>query len=262
MNQSPHLEIDKEQPNPRRISRGAGFALFGASIVILCALAWAFVPRTGRAPIVSAVSAPQGPTQTRLALAEKVAFPGGLFGQSAHGSRIVYKHGQIVDTPFGPVLVNEGSIPDAAHVESGSVSVIYLAAIGKGFRVVRKFPFAVESGSFGSLTEFHISNDFSTLPVISTQGGGMWQGYSGSWTTLTELRPEGPVELVTFQDGYDNSGAVEKGAQSSEGQIRNIKRGRSFVVHFSGSHNFDAKYVRVGNAYQLQGGDKYKLPEV
>jgi hypothetical protein len=201
------------------------------------------------------------PADERLKLAEAAAFPDGRFYTTDDDARIAYEPGTLVDTPFGPVLVNEGKVVDAAHVDSGHVAIHYLAPAGRGYRIVKAFPDAIQSGSFGQMSEFAVSDTYSALPVIYTQGGGTWQGYSCGWTQLTELKPDGPVELVNFQDSYSNGGAAmdEKDAQSIAGKIADVVPDTSFKVNFTGDRSFTARYVRAGDKYQLQGGEQNAL---
>lgn len=194
-----------------------------------------------------------------LAAARAAAFPKGLMVTMPSGGKVRFAPGKLVEAPFGPVLVSPGEVVDPSHADSGLVAVHYLKPGAKGFTIVRAFPKAVESGSFGQFSDWAVSAKFSDLPVVYVEGGGTWQGYTCGWTTLTELRPEGPVELVTFEDSFDNGGAVEDGAQQVEGKIANIVRGQSFDVVFTGTRSFTAHYRREGNQYVLEGGDKNAL---
>ncbi|MFA5968899.1 MAG: hypothetical protein WC816_06610 [Sphingomonas sp.] len=236
--------------------------------VVGAGVAWLAVrppvrPPVGKLPVAGRGSVPvdRQSTAQRLKAAETAAYPHGLALETAEGVHVVLDHGTLVDAPFGPVLVNQGSAPDGAHAESGYVAVNYLRAQGAGFALVHAYPEAVRSGSFGQLGDMAVSRQFSTLPVIYTQGGGAWQGYTCQWTSLTELQPGGPVELVSFMDSYDDAGGVSDGddAISIEGKIADIVPGKSFRVHFSGTRTFDALYVRHGDKYDLQGGDANAL---
>jgi len=111
----------------------------------------------------------------------------------------------------------------------------------------------VRSGSFGQIAELSVSAKFGALPVIYAQGGGTWQGYTCGWTTLTELRPGGPAELVRVMTLYSD-GSRDDG-ESTEGKIADIVPGRSFAVNFTGSRNFTARYERRGDRYVLAGGE-------
>lgn len=249
-----------------RMSR-AGLAAIGAGALAMAGvIGWRIgsdVPEPAPSPSASAAPTPT-PTATpdpaaRLAAATRAAFPAGPAGQTDSGSRIDYQPGTLVDAPFGPVLVSEGRVADAAHVDSGYVGAFYLRADGTGFALAKAYPEAVKSGSFGQMSEIAVSAKFSDLPVVYAQGGGTWQGYTCSWTTLTELRPEGPAELVSFMDSYSNEGAVEDGGESTSGKIADIVPGRSFNVRFTGSRTFTASYVRRGNRYVLEGGEANAL---
>lgn len=257
---------------PARSRRWIGLVVGAGAVVAVGALGYALVYAPQEQPVVSNGTAPVTATPPadplaglmpaeRVKLAETAAFPDGLFYTTDEGSRIEYETGTLVETPFGPVLVNEGKVPDAAHVDSGHVAVHYLAPSGKGYRVTKAFPDAIQSGSFGQMSEFAVSDKFATLPVIYTEGGGTWQGYTCGFTQLTELRPGGPVELVSFQDSYSNGGASADGKdeQSIEGKIGEIVPDKSFMVNFTGDRVFTARYVRAGEKYQLEGGEKNAL---
>ena len=207
---------------------------------------------TGRATPTPAPT-PASPPADRLAAAERVAFPSGRSHETADGVRVVYEPGTLVDAPFGPVLVSEGRVPDASHADSGYVGVHYLRPAEGGFTLARAFPEAVKSGSFGQVAELSVSAKFGDLPVIYARGGGTWQGYTCSWTTLTELRPDGPAELVAVMTLYSD-GSSDDG-ESTEGKIADIVPRRSFKVDFTGSRNFTASYVRRGDRYVLADGE-------
>jgi hypothetical protein len=96
---------------------------------------------------------------------------------------------------------------------------------------------------------------------VTVSGGGTWQGYTCSVTTLLELAPDKPRELVTVPLHYDNGGAVNEGKKATaiDGKIARIVPGRSFDVVYSGARKFSEHYVRRGNAYVLAGGGETKM---
>ncbi|HWU95946.1 MAG TPA: hypothetical protein VN029_10130, partial [Sphingomonas sp.] len=186
----------------------------------------------------------------RLAAAVKAAFPEGV-----KQGPVTFDDSKLVDTAFGPVLVSHGHVPDAAHVDGGTIAVTYLDADGAGFKVRKSFPKAAESGSFGDLAEWSVSDKFLDRPVVYVEGGGTWQGYTCSVTTLVELRPEGPAEIASFPSLYDDSGAVEDKAQSIRGKIGTIRKGAEFTVKFEGTRSFAERYLWRGGKYQREGGE-------
>lgn len=159
---------------------------------------------------------------------------------------------KVVDTPFGQVRIEEVDLDEGAHVEGGRLAVTYLAT-GKAY------PQAVQGGSFGTFGEWSVDQRFSAYPVIVSSAGGTGQGYTCSTTELTELRPEGPVKLVSYKDHFDNSGVPDRKPESVDGKIVAVERDRSFSVQFTGTRQFTAVYNRKGNGYELQGGDANAL---
>ena len=174
---------------------------------------------------------------------------------------VKYTPGALVQAPFGPVLLSPGEVQEPSHVNSGKLAVIYLKQSDKGFEVVRKFVPATETGSFGKIVDWSVSNSFSSNPVVSVNGGGNWQGYQCSTTTLVELTPEGPKQLVTVPMTYDDSQAGKPKATQITGTIDNIQPGKSFEVAYFGfgSKDFKERYVRRGDAYVLSTGGKSKM---
>lgn len=169
---------------------------------------------------------------------------------------VKYTPGELVSTPFGPVLLSPGEVADATHVNSGKLAIVYLKPTEKGFDVVKRFVPAAESGSFGKIVDWSVSRSFGALPIVSVNGAGNWQGYSCSTTTLVELTPAGPRPLATLPMTYDNSVAVgAKGNYTQiNGRIDNIQPDKSFDVVYFGSKQFTEHYIRKDNVYVLATG--------
>jgi hypothetical protein len=167
-----------------------------------------------------------------------------------------YAPGRLIWLPFGPVLLSEGKVQDPAHASAGKIAIHYLRPAADRFEVVRAFPAGVATGSFGRVAQWSVSPRFSTWPVIVSEGGGTWQGYSCSWLTLTELRPGAPVEVARVPLAYDDKGAKEDEADalSIEGKILNVVKNQSFDVVYSGSRAFSEHYVRGPGGYAVAGG--------
>jgi hypothetical protein len=206
-------------------------------------------PKPAPTPSPSVAATPAVDPALRLAAAVKAAWPEGV-----KQGPITFDDNKLIDTAFGPVLVSHGHVRDAAHVDAGTIAVHYLEAQGTGFRVRQSFPKAAESGSFGDLAEWSVSDKFLDQPVIYVEGGGTWQGYTCSFTSLVALLPEGPREVASFQSLYDDGGAVEDKAQSIRGKIADIHKQQDFTVKFTGTRSFAEHYVWRGGKYQREGG--------
>ncbi|MBV8686528.1 MAG: SHOCT domain-containing protein [Alphaproteobacteria bacterium] len=167
-----------------------------------------------------------------------------------------YTPGRLVWTAFGPVLLSEGKVEDPSHASTGKIAVHYLKPVGDRFEVARAFPAGVVTGSSGTVARWSVSPRFSDWPMIVSEGGGMWQGYACSWAKLTEVTPQGPVDLATVPLSYDDTGAKgdEGDATTIEGRIINVDRNQSFDVVYKGSRSFSEHWVRSGSHYQVVGG--------
>lgn len=163
--------------------------------------------------------------------------------------------GRLIWPAFGPVLISEGKVQDPAHASAGKIAVHYLKPAGDRFEVARAFPAAVATGSNGEVARWSLNPRFSNWPVIAAEGGGTGQGYTCSWLTLTELRPDGPAKVASVPLVYDDTGAKEDGTgKAIEGKILNINKGQSFDVVYSGSRAFSEHYVRGPNGFAVAGG--------
>ncbi|HLL30372.1 MAG TPA: SHOCT domain-containing protein [Allosphingosinicella sp.] len=166
-----------------------------------------------------------------------------------------YSPGRLVWPAFGPVLLSEGKVQDPAHVSAGRIAIHYLRPAGDRFQVVRAFPGAVATGSNGQVARWSVNPRFSSWPVVVAEGGSTGQGYTCSWLTLTELRPDGPAKVAQVPLVYDDRGSREDGTgRSIEGRILNVVKDQSFDVVYSGSRAFSEHYVRGAGGYAVAGG--------
>lgn len=166
---------------------------------------------------------------------------------------IKYTPGDLVDTPFGPVLLSPGEVVEPTNANRGKLAIFYLQPSAKGYTVAKKFVPALETGSFGKIVDWSVTSSFGGLPIVTVNGASNWQGYACSTATLIELAPEGPRRLATLPMTYDNSGAApdKKKRMSVNGRIEKIVAGKSFDIVYFGSSDFTERYVRTGNAYVL-----------
>ena len=201
------------------------------------------------------------PAEEQLARAFEAAFGSrgsALLTVEADGTseQVRYTPGRLIWPAFGPVLLSEGKVENAAHVSAGRIAIHYLKPVADRFEAVRAFPSGVVTGSFGQVARWSVSPRFSVWPVVVSEGGGTWQGYSCSWLTLTDLRPGGPVELATVPLSYSDGGAKEDQAEAKtiDGRLLNVVKGQSFDVVYSGSRAFSEHWVRSGDRYSVAGG--------
>jgi hypothetical protein len=212
---------------------------------------------------LSSTAAPAADDQ--LAAAFRVAFGNGgsvvLKKQGQMKESVRYTPGDLVNAPFGTVLLSPGEVVSPAHASSGKLAAIYLTRTDKGFAVAKKYVPAAETGSFGKIGDWSVNRSFGELPVVTVDGGGTWQGCTISVTTLIELRPDGPKELASVPMTYDNGGAVPEGQKPTQisGRIEKIVPGKSFDVVYFGSKEFTEHYVRKGDSYVLADGGKSRM---
>lgn len=166
-----------------------------------------------------------------------------------------YGRGQLVWTEFGPVLIAEGS-GDPYPPALGTLGIFYLRELPNGrFEETGRWPDAVTGGSMGNPPNWKLREDLADYPVIEASAGGVWQGYACDATSLTQLTPEGPKSLVTFDSYYDSRSASGSNGEFYTGAIGNVVRNRSFDVRFTGSREFTRRFVRDGAGYSIVPGE-------
>ena len=158
-----------------------------------------------------------------------------------------------VQAPFGAVTIDEVSLEGGSHADAGHLHVRYLDADGS---TRADYPEAVVMGSWGAMGDWSVRDDFGTYPVIVAQGGGTWQGSTCSWTSVTELAPDGPVELLNFLDYHDNLGAGQDPTQEYTGALDGPSADGTLTVRYSGTLNQVVTYRRKGNAYEVVSGEE------
>lgn len=168
-----------------------------------------------------------------------------------------------IPLPGGKVaLVSTGASECDGHACSGLNSVHYLqrdASTGR-YKVDGEWMDVGTSGSFGNpATGWGWTDAIADAPVLYTDGGGVWQGYACSTAALTELTPNGPLEIARIPIHYSNGGAVETGVTELTGRITTAQKGRSFTVSYTGSKAFSERYVRGADGRYTVSG-KTRVP--
>ena len=147
-------------------------------------------------------------------------------------------------------------MPDELHACAGYVGAYYLRDTGGGFTVAARYPEAVTGAGWGNAPNWRIADNFTAHPAIYAEGGYTGQGYTQSSATITELRPQGPIES-RVDLGSDNTGAVmdPSEAVTLTGQITNVVRNTSFDVVYTGSCRVTRHYLfRAGRFQPATGG--------
>ncbi len=158
-------------------------------------------------------------------------------------------------------LLSFGENHDDCHACSGAIGIHYLSPAAQGFQVIGAWPKIMEGPGWGHATnEMSIDRKLSSYPVVRSQVGYTAQGCTSGGILLVELRPEAPsdwgyIRTVLSDRGPYNDDAVDE----VEGNIRHIKKDRSFQVVYSGDMNFSESYVRKGNKFVL-AAEETRMP--
>lgn len=157
-------------------------------------------------------------------------------------------------------LVSTGASACEAHACAGLNSLHYLRRDKDSYRYVKAGEWldVGMSGTWGNpAARWGTTDAITGTPVLYTEGGGTWQGYSCDVAVLTELGAKGPVEIARVPIYY--SDASRDNGPTLRGTITAAERGRSFTVSYAGSESFSERYVRGSDGtYKRYGATQMK----
>jgi hypothetical protein len=196
-------------------------------------------------------------SDAQLGKAFEAAF--GKSGQAeltAGDDRRIFRPSRLLRVGDKYVLLSEGTNVSDCHVCAGALAIHYLRETDDGFAVIGSWPDLVRGSGWGGPPDWIVSNDFNTYPTVFEEGGYTAQGCTSGGVTLTELRPDTPVQSGLVRTHFDNqSGFGELDGKSIKGTIGNIRKDTSFEVTYSGARSFVEKWVKKGEVYRLESGE-------
>lgn len=240
----------------------------GSAIVLLAGCQQA--PETGNttaptpsaSPTAAGVRALPEAEQLKLAFRATYGKDGAAQVQEDDAGVINVKPGQLLWIGDIAVLLSPGANESDCHACSGALAIAYLKPQGDGFAVTGKWPTLVRGSGWGAEPEWRVTGEFTDNPAIYVESGDTAQGYSCGGATITELKPEGPVQSEWVGLSASNEGAVDETTGKTfggeplsnlEGKIVDIVKGKSFAVQASGTAKFVERYAyRDGKFVPLQ----------
>ena len=201
------------------------------------------------------------PIEEQRALAFQAAFQGNPEIE-VEDERLRYAPGRLVWAGDRAVLLSPGDNLDECHACTGALAIHYLEPAGDGFRVTAGWPALIRGSGYGAApSDWGVSDAFADYPVVVVEDAYTAQGCTAGGVTLTELRPERPVQSPLIRTIYSNqSGFGADNGAAIEGKIVNVRKGASFDVTYSGSRAFTETWVRRGDTFALQGGES-RMPQ-
>lgn len=170
------------------------------------------------------------------------------------GQTITYVPLALIPLGGGTIaLISTGQSDCDGHACSGVNAVDYLRGTAADYEKAGEWLDVGAAGTWGNpAIRWGWTDAITGTPVLYTEGGGTWQGYTCTLAALTELRPTGPVEITSIPIAY--SDASRDNGTTLEGRITAAERGRSFTVSYTGSRSFSERYVRRDDGrYTLEG---------
>ena len=164
---------------------------------------------------------------------------------------------RLLHLPFGPVLITARVIDDPCMTCGGWMGIYYLDQHGATFSVRKRWPQAIQGWVLGQIPQhWSITSRFTKWPAIYAAGGIVDSGYDCEGSVIAELRPEGPAISDLINTHFSNEGAQAdaetpdgEAPRVAEGRIANIVRGKSFIVHATGTATFTEHYVMRGKRF-------------
>ncbi len=200
--------------------------------------------------------------QLKLAFRTTYGKDGAAQVQEDDAGVINVKPGQLLWIGDTAVLLSPGANESDCHACSGALAIAYLKPQGDGFAVTGKWPTLVRGSGWGAVPEWRVVDTFTENPAVYVESGDAAQGYSCGGASITELKPDGPVQSERVWLSSSNEGAVDETTGKTfggeplirlEGKITDIVKGKSFAVQASGTAKFIERYeYRDGKFVPLQ----------
>lgn len=219
-------------------------------------------PTPSARPTTAGVRALPEAEQLKLAFRTTYGKDGAALVQEDDAGVINVKPGQLLWIGDTAVLLSPGANESDCHACSGALAITYLKPQGDGFAVTGKWPTLVRGSGWGAVPEWRVVDSFTENPAIYVESGDTAQGYSCGGASITELKPDGPVQSERVWLSSSNEGAVDETTGKTfggeplirlEGKITDIVKGKSFAVQASGTAKFVERYAyRDGKFVPLQ----------
>jgi hypothetical protein len=208
-------------------------------------------PTPAATPALTGVRALSEAEQLKLAFRTAYGKDGAAQVQEDDAGVINVKPGQLLWIGDTAVLLSPGANESDCHACSGALAIAYLKPQGDGFAVTGKWPTLVRGSGWGAVPEYRVTEEFTDRPAIYVESGDAAQGYSCGGASITELKPDGPVQSERVWLSSSNEGAVDDTTGKTfggeplirlEGKITDIVKGKSFAVQASGTAKFVERY--------------------
>ncbi|WP_066660481.1 MULTISPECIES: hypothetical protein [unclassified Sphingomonas] len=189
--------------------------------------------------------------QLKLAFRTTYGKDGAAQVQEDDAGVINVKPGRLLWIGDVAVLLSPGANESDCHACSGALAIAYLKPQGDGFAVTGKWPTLVRGSGWGAVPEWRVVDTFTENPAVYVESGDAAQGYSCGGASITELKPDGPVQSERIWLSASNEGAVDETTGKTfggeplirlEGKIVDIVKGKSFAVQASGTAKFVERY--------------------
>jgi hypothetical protein len=157
----------------------------------------------------------------------------------------------ILELPFGKVLVTGEQIELGCHYCQGSYGIYYFREEAGKVVITGRWPEAILGADWGDPPEWRLTSRFTSFPAIVAWGDFMQHGIIIRSSTLTELRPEGPVMSDAIGMGFDDRNFQEdpRRACTVTGRVMNVRKDVGFDVEVTGTVRKIERYRKSGGRF-------------
>ncbi|MFL9842583.1 hypothetical protein ABS767_16555 [Sphingomonas sp. ST-64] len=218
----------------------------------------ATAPTPSATPTATGVRALPEAEQLKLAFRTAYGADGAAQVREGDSDVINVKPGRLVWMGETAALLSPGANASDCHACSGALAIAYLKPQDNGFEVTGKWPTLVRGSGWGAEPEWRVTEEFTDNPAIYVESGWSGQGYSCGGASITELKPDGPVQSERVWLSASNEGAVDETTGKTfggeplsnlDGKIVDIVKGKSFAVQASGTAKFVERYEYRGGKF-------------
>jgi hypothetical protein len=158
---------------------------------------------------------------------------------------------RIIQLPFSKVLITgEGVEPGCLYCQ-GAIGICYFREEAGKVVVTGRWPSFILGWHWGQMPEnWRLTTRFTAFPAIVAWGEFNNHGIVVRSSTLTELRPEGPVGSGPIGTGFDDRGfQVDMSGCAVTGRVVNVRRDIGFDVQITGGVSKVERYRKRGKRF-------------
>jgi hypothetical protein len=229
------------------------------ALALLASAGGAAAPaRPARAPLIATQAVDPDAADARARAAFRAVYGrDGPVGVRFSDSRFALRPVAAIDIGPGRIALLSHGVDRQRGPSSAGVNAIHYLVRRNGEWHARGgwLGIGVDSSANQPAARWAVTRSLSRWPILYLEGSGVRLGCRTASATLTELRPDAAVDVVTIPLSFSD---VETGRSPSitlRGTLASAVPDRSFTMRYSGNMRFSETWRRAGDRYRTASGE-------